>query len=45
MDVAQQNSVVKYVKQVSLERIFSFVLFSKRSFDGCCAAKSSHEIC
>jgi hypothetical protein len=43
MDVAQQNPVMKYVKQVSLERIFSFVLLSKRRFDGCCAAKSSRE--
>jgi hypothetical protein len=37
------NSTKEKIRQVLLERIFSFVLLSKRSFDGCCAAKSSRE--
>jgi hypothetical protein len=37
------NSTKEKIRQVSLERIFSFVLLSKRSFDGCCAAKSGRE--
>lgn len=37
------NSTKEKIRQVLLERIFSFVLLSKRNFDGCCAAKSSRE--
>ena len=37
------NSTKEKIRQVLLERIFSFVLLSKRSFDGCCKAKSSRE--
>jgi hypothetical protein len=38
------NSTKEKIRQVLLERIFSFVLLSKRSFDGCCVAKSSREL-